>query len=125
MQLEQDSAFDITGLLSDAFAIRLGRASNLAYTIGDGSGTYGTITGLINALVAAGGRNVLAVGAHSNSNNSGDTDLNSIGSDDLVNLVSKVDPAYRDGSAFAANQATWDQLKKTKDAYGRPIWSVV
>lgn len=123
VQLEQDSAFDMVGLLSSAFAIRLGRTSNAAYTIGDGSATYGTITGLITALINAGGRSVLAVGAGSNDGVS--TDLNSVGSDDLDNLIANVDPAYRnnlDSCAFAANMNTWDKLRKVKDKYGRPIW---
>lgn len=123
VQLEQDAAFDIVGLLSQAFAIRMGRTSNLAYTIGDGTSTYGTITGLINALVTAGGRNVLAVGGNSNSGNSGDTDLNTVGTDDLDALITNQDPAYRDGAMFMANQATWDKLRALKDKYGRPIWA--
>ncbi|MGA7968080.1 MAG: phage major capsid protein [Terriglobales bacterium] len=126
VQLEQDSAFDIVGLMSDIFAVRLGRTSNAAYTIGDGSGTYGTITGLINALVAAGGRSVLAIGGNNNSGDAGNTDLNSIGTDDLDNLIAQTDPAYRiPGRAkFAANQATWDTFRKLKDKYGRPVWAV-
>ncbi len=125
VQLEQDSAFDIVGLLSQAFAIRLGRTSNAAFTIGDGTSTYGTITGLLTALVNAGGRSVLAVG--SSTNDGVGTDLNSIGSDDLENLIAQVDPAYRDNAvlkncAFAANMSAWDKLKKVKDKYGRPIW---
>lgn len=124
VQLEQDGAFDIVGLLSDAFAIRMGRTSNAAYTIGDGTSTYGTITGLINALVTAGGRSVLAVGGNSNSGVSGDTALTTVGTDDLSNLISQVDPAYRASAKFAANQATWDKLRNLKDKYGRPIWQV-
>ena len=122
VQLEQDSAFDIVGLLRDAFGIRMGRTSNLAFTKGDGSGTYGTITGLIPALVTDGTRSVLAVGGNNNSGNSGDTDLNTIGTDDFDALIAKVDPAYRPGAKFMGNQSAFDQLRKLKDKYGRPIW---
>ncbi len=108
VQLEQDTAFPLSSLLSDMFAIRLGRTSNLAYTLGDGSGTYGTITGLIPALVTDGTRSVLAIGGNSNSGNVADTALNTIGTDDLDNL---------------AAMSTWDTLKKLKDKYGRPVWS--
>jgi HK97 family phage major capsid protein len=127
VQLEQDSAFDIVGLLSQAFAVRLGRTSNKAFTVGDGTATYGTITGLINALVTATGRSVLAVGGNANSGNSADNDLNTVGTDDLQNLIAKVDPAYRNQLSscyFAANMSTWDTLKKLKDKYGRPEWAV-
>ncbi len=124
VQLEQDSAFDIVGLLSDAFAIRMGRTSNKAFTVGDGTATYGTITGLIPALVAATGRSVLAVGGIANSGNSADNDLNTVGTDDLVSLISKVDPAYRERGAFCAASSTWDTLRRLKDKYGRPEWAV-
>jgi HK97 family phage major capsid protein len=122
VQLEQDSYFDIVGLLSDAFKIRIGRTINAAYTIGDGTSTYGTITGLLTALEAVSGRNVLAVGGNNNSGNSGDTDLNTVGTDDLDALIANQDPAYREGAIYMANQATWDTLRKLKDKYGRPIW---
>ena len=127
VQLEQDAAFDISGLLSDAFAIRMGRTSNAAFTIGDGTSTYGTITGLVNALVTATGRSVLATGGNSNSGNNADTEINTVGTDDLQNLISKVDPAYRydvANCAYAANMSTWDTLKKLKDKYSRPVWAV-
>jgi len=126
VQLEQDSAFPLVTTLQDFLATRLGRTSNLAYTVGDGSGTYGTITGLVNALVSAGGRSVLATGANSNTGIGGDTALNTVGTDDLSNLITKVDVAYRNNpsAAFAANQSTWDKIRNTKDKYGRPIWQV-
>lgn len=128
VQLEQDSAFPIVGLLSDAFTVRLGRGQNAAFTVGDGSSTYGTITGLIAALKAAttGGNNraVLAVGGNNNSGNSADTDLNTVGTDDLDALITNQDPAYRPGSKFMAHVSTWDKLRSLKDKYGRPIWQV-
>jgi HK97 family phage major capsid protein len=105
------------------FAIRMSRTSNAAYTIGDGTSTHGTITGLITALVTATGRSVLAVGANANTGVAGDNDLNTIGTDDLGALIAKVDPAYRLGAAFMGNQSAWDKLRSLKDKYGRPIWS--
>jgi HK97 family phage major capsid protein len=124
VELEQDSAFNIAELLVNMFARRMGTTANAAFTVGDGTSTYGTITGLINALVTATGRNVLALGANSNSGVAGDTALNSIGTDDLSNLITAVDPAYRAGAKFVANQSAWDKLRNLKDKYGRPIWQV-
>lgn len=124
VEIEQDSAFDLAGMLIEMFARRMGVTANAAFTVGDGSSTYGTITGLVNALVTAGGRSVLALGANGNSGAAGDTTLNSVGTDDLSNLITQVDPAYRAGAKFAANQATWDKLRNLKDKYGRPIWNV-
>jgi HK97 family phage major capsid protein len=120
VQLLQDSAFDVEQFLADAFGIRLQRLTNLGYTKGSGSGQP---TGLVTALIADGTRGVTAVGANSNSGNSNDTDVDSIGSDDLDNLITNVDPAYRMNGSFQANQATFDALRKVKDKYGRSIWS--
>jgi len=125
VQLEQDSAFDMAGLLSDAFGERLGRVLDSAYYLGDGSGTYGNITGLLTALQTAGGRSVSAIGANNNSGNSGDTEVNSIGTDDFSNLIDKLDYAYqKPTNKFLFNQTTKNALRKVKDRYGRPIWEV-
>jgi HK97 family phage major capsid protein len=123
VQLLQDSAFPMESELAQAFGVRLGRGTNLAYTLGNGSGQP---KGLIPALTAATGRSVTALGAYANSGNSGDTDLNSLGTDDFANLIAKVDVSYRDGyeCSFLANQATWDAQRLRKDKYGRPVWQV-
>lgn len=87
----------------------LGRGTNKAYTVGDGSGTYGGIMGLLPALIAAGGRSVRLVAGNSNSGNAGDTNLNTIGTDDFDNLIAALDPAYRPDAMFQTNQATFRQ----------------
>lgn len=124
VELMQDSAFSIESELSRTFGTRLGRGTAAAYQ--NGNNLSPGITGLIPELQAAGGRSVLAVGANNNSGNSGDTDLNSLGSDDFANVIEAVDPAYRVGAnvGWLANQATYDTLRKVKDKYGRPIWEV-
>jgi HK97 family phage major capsid protein len=121
--LEMDSAFDISGLLSDAFGERLGRAMDTAFWTGDGSTI--PVTGLLTALQAAGGRSVLAIGANNNSGNAGDTSLTSIGTDDFSNLIDKLDRAYqKPTNKFVFSQTTKNTLRKLKDKYGRPIWEV-
>ena len=78
VQLEQDSAFDMIARCCPTHSGNgLDRALDTALWTGDGSTI--PITGLLTALQAAGGRSVLAVGANANSGNSGDTDLNTIG----------------------------------------------
>jgi HK97 family phage major capsid protein len=119
IQVLQDSAIDLESYIGEAFAVRIGRAMEANYTTGSG-----TITGLIPALVAAGGRSVMATGANANSGNAGDTDLNSVGTADLGNLVSALDPAYTQDGAFMANASTWNKLRGQLDKYGRPIWQV-
>ena len=119
--LEQDSAFPLATMLSDAFGDRLGRTLDTALWTGDGSTI--PVTGLLTASIAAGGRSVLAVGANANTGVVGDTDLNTIGTDDFSNLISKLDKAYQTpNNYFVFNQQTQNLLRKMKDKYGRPIW---
>jgi HK97 family phage major capsid protein len=120
LQLLQDSAFDVQSLLSDAFAIRIARITNAGYTNGNGSGQP---VGLLYGVGSTGITNIqLAVGATSNNSSSAYNEINSIGTDDLSNLISALDPSYRPGAKFMANQATFDFLRKVKDGFGRPIW---
>lgn len=121
VQLLQDNAFDTESWLADAFAIRLARLTNLAYTTGSGSGQP---NGLITALIADGTRTVFGTGAYANSGNSAQNEVNSIGTADLDAMISAVDPAYRNGSYFMANQATFDGLRGQLDRYGRTLWQV-
>jgi HK97 family phage major capsid protein len=129
VQLLQDSAFDVEQFLADDFALRLARLTETAYAVGTGSGQP---EGLLTALEAAGSDRsylgtgtgtpeVIAVGAYSNDGVS--TDINSVGSDDIDNLIENIDPAYRPGSTFVAQMSTYDALRKVKDKFGRSIWS--
>jgi HK97 family phage major capsid protein len=121
VQLEEDSAFDLVGLLTQAFGERLGRTLDTAYWTGDGSDV--PVTGLLTALQNAGGREVLAVGA--NANDGVSTDLNSIGTDDFSAMIDKLDRAYqKPTNQFIFNQHTQNSLRKLKDKYGRPVWEV-
>jgi HK97 family phage major capsid protein len=84
--------------------------------------------GLLPALVAAGGRGVLAQGAGFNSGGTGtgNTGGTSLGTEDWSNVITAVDPAYRIGKnvGFIANQSTFDTMRNVLDKYGRPIWQV-
>lgn len=126
VQLVQDAFESVEGILADMFAIRLARTTEPAYYSGTGSGQP---NGLITAVVAAGytggptgSSQVLALGANANSGNSGDTEINSIGTQDIDNLFSALDPAYQTDAAFMANSTTWSKLRGQLDKYGRPIW---
>lgn len=118
--LLQDSAFDVNSFLADAFAIRLSRITNAGYTTGNGSGQPG---GLLTGVGSTGITNIqYAVGASSNNSTSSYNEVNSIGTDDLSNLITGLDPLYRPNAHFMATQATLDFLRKVKDGFGRPIW---
>lgn len=121
VQLLQDSAFNLEDELSTAFAIRIGRRSNAAYTNGVGGSTEPE--GLIHKLKNAGGTIVDATGSSSNDGVSGNTEANSIGSDDLEAVVAALDAAYRPNAKFLMHVKTIDKLRTVKDKYGRPLWA--
>jgi HK97 family phage major capsid protein len=114
VQLLQDSAFDFQGLLSDMFAIRLGRLVNDAYTTGSGSGQPQGIVGVSSI------GNVTAVGDPQ----TGNTASNSVGYDDLNNVQFAVDAAYRQNGTYMFSDATFQAIRKLKDSLGRPLWQV-
>jgi HK97 family phage major capsid protein len=121
VQLLQDSAFDVQSLLTDAFGVRIGRTINNGYTVGNGSGQP---NGLIPQLTSNySGQQVLANGAASNNSTSSYSEINSVGTDDLGNLIAQLDPAYRPNAKFMANQNTIDFLRKVKDGFGHPMWT--
>jgi HK97 family phage major capsid protein len=125
VQLMQDSAFSVEAVLAEAFGRRLGRGTASAYMNGNSLRITGLLPQLTTNPGTTGGNQVLALGANANSGNEGDTEINSIGSEDLVNLIQAVDPAYRNSpsAGFIANQATWDKLRMQLDRYGRPLWN--
>jgi HK97 family phage major capsid protein len=117
--LLQDSAFPISSVLAQMFAERIARASEPAYLSGNGTNEP---NGLLTAIQAASVPFTLATGANANSGNSADTDLNSIGTTDIDELLQGLDPAYQQNAAFMAHSSTWARLRRTLDKYGRPIW---
>jgi HK97 family phage major capsid protein len=66
---------------------RLGRTSNAAYTNGNGTGQPNGLVPNITNIVTAIGDKI----------QSSSTDINSVGTDDLANLIKALDPAYRPG----------------------------
>jgi HK97 family phage major capsid protein len=121
VQLAQDSFESVEGILSEAFGERIGRTLDTAYMTGDGSTI--PVTGLLTALIAAGGRSVLAVGAEAN--DGAGTDLNSVGTDDFSALINALDRGYqKPTNQYVFNQTTQNALRKLKDKYGRPVWEV-
>jgi HK97 family phage major capsid protein len=111
VQLLQDSAFDFSGELSDAFAIRLGRLVNDAYTTGAGSGS-----GQPAGVVGAAGTTVTAVGDPIVAS------TNSVGYDDLENVQFGVDAAYRVNGKYMFSDNTFKAIRKLKDSLGRPLF---
>jgi HK97 family phage major capsid protein len=128
VQLATDAFESVEGILADMFAIRLARTSEPAYLSGNGDGEpNGLLTALATAAYTGGPSGsyiVLANGANANSGAAGDTEINSIGTGDIDNLYSALDPAYQANASFMANSTTWQKLRSQLDKYGRPIWVV-
>lgn len=103
IELLQDSAFDVEGLVSRKLGERIARLQSAHLVTGTGSGQpLGISTGLTGVEIAA---------------NTG------IVYDDLINWIHSVDPAYRDsGTVWAFNDRTLAVIKKLKDSHGDPIW---
>ena len=114
-ELLEDSAFDLDKLISEAFAIRLGRKLNTKLTLGSGSGEP---TGLITALTAN-SNTVNGSQAASAVTSSGFPVLYK----DLVALKHSVDKAYRDmpGVGWMANDSIYEALELLVDSNNRPL----
>ena len=105
LQLLQDSAFDMNGLMRDVFGERIGRIANEHLTTGTGSGQpNGIVTASING---------------NSTGTSGSVDF-----EDVLDLLHSVDPAYRSmpNVNFMFNDSTLKTLRKVKDNDGRFVW---
>lgn len=107
IELLKDSAFDMETLLKDLFSERLGRVANAALTTGTG-------TAQPNGIVTAATLGKTAAGAAA------------ITSDELIDLVHSVDPAYRASPKcrFMFNDTTLATIRKLKDGQGNYLWQM-
>lgn len=118
LELLQDSAFNLESFLTDAFAVRLGRGYE--YYLTNGTGTNQP-SGILPQIAASGAVPVVAAGSSAN-DGSANTGANSIGYQDIINLIHAVDPTYRQGAKFMFNDQTLRFLRTLLDKFGRPYW---
>ena len=106
IELLQDSHFDIGAFLTDAFAKRLARK------IGPD---------LVASLLSGAAVALTAAGSATNTGGS-ETGRNSVGTDDLFNLMAALDPAYLNSprTAWFMNWSTLLALWRLRDKDGRP-----
>lgn len=104
VELLQDAAFDVQGLVSSKLGERIARIQATHIVSGSGvSQPLGIVTGLTGVEIAA--------------------DTAGIVYDDLINFIHSVDPAYREtGCRWAFNDTMLATIKKLKDSNGDPIW---
>lgn len=97
VELMEDSAFDMGGLINSILAERLGRITETHYTTGDGSGKpHGVVENSVEGKEGVGGQTT------------------SVTADDLMDLFHSVDPSYRDGAVFMMNDSTVAAIRKLK-----------
>lgn len=106
-ELVEDSSFDISAILAQAFAIRIAR---------------GVGPNLVSTLLASAKLGVTAAGSAANTGGS-ETGATSIGWADLVGLVKSVDPAYRNAEkvAWLMNSDTLLALDSVITKNGQPM----
>lgn len=105
-ELIQDANFNLDEILGAIMGERLGRASNLAFTTGDGaSGPHGIVVGSSLGVTSASSTAYTA--------------------DELIRLAHSVDPAYRSepgaGWMMHDTQLAYARMLKTSD--GQYLWS--
>ena len=107
IELLQDSAFNIEGLMSELFGERLGRIANEVLTVGDG-------TDKPNGIVTASSLGKTAASA------------TALTSDELIDLFHSVDPAYRMSPScrWMFNDTTLAAIRKLKDGQGNYLWQM-
>ncbi|MET8150246.1 phage major capsid protein [Actinoplanes sp. NPDC049668] len=102
LELLQDAAFNVQGLVSDKLGERIARIQAVHLVRGSGSGEpQGIVDGLTPVQPAA---------------NTGWTYA------DLITFIHSVDPAYRPGAKWAFNDQTLATIKKMVDSHGDPLW---
>jgi HK97 family phage major capsid protein len=106
-QLLNDSAFDLNAWLPEKFAQRIGRAINAHFTNGTGGGTQpvGLVPNLSVGKTGTTGQTL------------------TVTSDDLIDLIHSIDPAYRnERSRFMLADTSVKVVRKLKDTTGQYLW---
>ncbi len=105
-ELLQDSAFDMAAQIGSWLGERIGRIESDYYTTGTGSSEP-------TGILASSGGAYLGVTFASTT---------AITSDELLDLIHSVDPAYRQGSSFMAHDTIIKYFRKMKTGTGEYIW---
>lgn len=106
-ELADDSIFAVEQILGDLLGERLGRIANSKLTTGSGSSdVLGVVTGSTLGKTSA--------------------SATAITSDEIIDLVHSVDPAYRMSPkvAFMFNDTTLAAIRKLKDGDGNYLWQM-
>jgi HK97 family phage major capsid protein len=103
LELLQDAAIDIQGLVSRKLGERISRIQATHLATGNGAGQpKGLIHGLTGIEIAADGDGITY--------------------NDLVTFIHSIDPAYRSNARWVFNDNTLEIVRKMEDAAGDPLW---
>jgi HK97 family phage major capsid protein len=104
-ELLQDSFFDISNYIANAFARRFAKAEEAAFVNGDGTGKpTGVIADATEGKVGQTGQTT------------------SVTADDLIDLYHALKRPYRMNAAFLMNDSTAKVIRKLKDQDGQYLW---
>jgi HK97 family phage major capsid protein len=106
-ELNTDSVLNMESLLGELLGERMGRTANTALTTGSGSSA---VEGIVTASTL--GKTAAATAA--------------ITSDEILDLIHSVDPAYRASprTAIMMNDSTLSAVRKLKDGNGNYLWAM-
>ena len=108
-ELLEDAGFNLETEIAQLLGERNGRATNNAFTTGDGTGDP---QGINNSSVGAALGKTLGIGA-------GDV----ISFKDVIDLIHSVDPSYRGNGRLMMHDTMLAHLRKLTDDQSRPIWN--
>jgi HK97 family phage major capsid protein len=103
VELLQDSAFDVQGLVSRALGVRIARKQARVWVIGSGSGEPQGVAG-------------------SSITENFDVDVHDVVDyDDLLSMDAALDPEYEANAKWLMSKATWSVLRALVDDVARPL----
>lgn len=102
VELLQDSALDVQGIVGQMLGERLGRILNTRFTTADGSSKPNGVHNAATAASAAATSTTVA--------------------DQLIDLIHSVESAYRLNGRFMAADLTIAEVRKLKDSDGNYLW---
>jgi HK97 family phage major capsid protein len=133
LQLVEDSAFDVNSFVSDRVGEAIGR--KVAQELHTGTGSNAML-GIQTALIAKGAGSVGTGGVYQpasggsvyvlgNANPQNKLASAAPGWDDIENMMTYVDPAYRKAGncKWIASDTTYTKLRKLTDNFGHPLWN--
>lgn len=102
--LLEDTGFNLEGFLTSELGERIGRITAEEFATGDGTNMpQGLVTGLDSGVTTG--------------------TIGKVSYDDLVNLEHSINSVYRDAATYVLNDTALREIRKIKDADGKPLYA--